>query len=83
MATLTIDFPRSAVESVERMRYLTGNAARKDVAPATTTSLFEDIRAWFDRRAEHAEEMRTLGRMTDRQLIDIGMTRGDVRRLTR
>lgn len=84
MATLTVDFPRSAIVSVERMRALTGVGASKVSAPsAPTTSLFADIRAWFDRRAQHAEEMRTLDRFTDRQLVDIGMTRGDVWRMAR
>lgn len=82
MATLTIEFPRAAAESVERMRYLTGVAERK-AAPAKGPSLLADIRAWFNNRAERAEELRTLGRMTDRQLLDIGMTRGDVWRLAR
>ena len=86
MSTLTVDFPRSVVASTDRVRAAFGVEQNKltiPAAPVAKPGLLARFRAWLEEREQHAEELRTLARMTDRQLADIGMTRGDVWRMAR
>ena len=60
-----------------------GAAPRLDALPGPLHSILADLNAWRERRALYSRTAAELGALSDRDLLDLGIARADIRRIAR